>query len=189
LPWARGTGTYHMHLPRGAISHVLETPITDPQDAAHVLSVDRACKEVHRTSMSESILAFTIRERVRREVPTAGEEGEGRRMATLSQPKDPQHGGRTHHVLICQGPKLTLSKLRLAEAIVDRVGEGCVVSRASWSSAFSSDNERRRLRVLAPFTRRDEVASPPGYRESRGGVVARTVSAGTHSSRRLSVPM
>lgn len=76
LPWARGTGTYHMHFPRGAISHVLETPITDPQDAARVLSVDRTCKEVHRTSMSESILAFTVRERVRREVPTTGGRGD-----------------------------------------------------------------------------------------------------------------
>jgi hypothetical protein len=107
----------------------------------------------------------------------------------LSRLKEATDGGHTHHVLICQGPKLTLSKLRLAEAIVDRVGEGCVVSRASRSCAFPSDNERRRLRALVPFTRRDEVASHPGYKESRGGVVARTVSAGTHSSRRLSVPM
>ena len=95
----------------------------------------------------------------------------------------------THQVLICQGPKLTLSKFRRAEAIVGKVAGGCVVSRASGSCAFASDGERRRLRVLVPFTRRDGVASQPGDRESRGGVVARTVSAGTHSSRRLSVPM
>jgi hypothetical protein len=78
-----------MHLPRGAVSHVLETPITDPQDAARVLSVDRTCKEVHRTSMSESIFAFTVRERVRREVPTAG--GRGDAWSHHLSPKTPQH--------------------------------------------------------------------------------------------------
>jgi hypothetical protein len=81
-----------MHLPRGAVSHVLETPITDPQDAAHVVSVDRTCKEVHRTSMSDSVLAFTVRERVRREVPAAG----GRRGDVWSHhlsPKTPPARG------------------------------------------------------------------------------------------------
>ena len=76
VPWERVTGTHHMHLPRGAVSHVLETPIANPQDAAHVLAVDRTCKEVHRTSMSDCVFAFTVRERVRREVPVAGGGGE-----------------------------------------------------------------------------------------------------------------
>jgi hypothetical protein len=145
--------------------------------------------------MSENVLAFTVCKRVRREVP--GVWGEGRHMvrpcpAKTASPRGDRINGRkyrTHHVLICQGPKLTLSKFRRAEAIVGNVAGGCVVSRASGACAFASDGERRRLRVLVPFTRRDSVASRPGDGESRGGVVARTVSAGTHSSRRLSVPM
>src|SRR6266436_2099305 len=60
---------------------------------------------------------------------------------------------RTHQVLICQVPKLTLSKLRRAEAIVGRAAGGWVVSRvSSLSCAFVGDAERRRLRVLVPFT-------------------------------------
>ena len=94
---------------------------------------------------------------------------------------------RTHQVLICQGPKLTLSKLRRAEAVVGRAAGGCVVSPASRSCDFAGDSERCRLRVFMPFIRRDGEASWPGDVESRGGVVARTVSAETHSSRRLSV--
>ena len=35
---------------------------------------------------------------------------------------------RTHHVLICQVPKLTLSKLRRAEAIVGKAAGGWVIS-------------------------------------------------------------
>jgi hypothetical protein len=122
------------------------------------------------------------------------QKGGGRRMVNSPQPQNSKHeaGGkqRAHQVLICQGPKLTLSKFRRAEAVVGRAEEeGCVVSRASRSSPFASDGERRRLRVLVPFTRRDGIVSQPGDRESRGGVVARTVSTETHSSRRLSVPM
>jgi hypothetical protein len=95
---------------------------------------------------------------------------------------------RTHQVLICQDPKLTLSKLRLAEAIVGRAAGGWVVSRVS--CAFAGDAERRRFRVLVPFTRRGGVVLRRlGDVESRGGVVARMVSAEIHSSSRLSVPM
>lgn len=93
---------------------------------------------------------------------------------------------RTHQVLICQVPKLTLSKLRRVEAIVGRAAGGWLVSRVS--CAFGGDADRRRLRVLVPFTRRGGEASWPGDIESRGGVVARMLSAETHSSSRLSVP-
>ena len=120
-----------------------------------------------------------------------GRETHSQTTSGQNSPTTRRHGRKycTHQVLICQGPKLTLSKFRRAEAIVGKVAGGCVVSRASGTCAFASDGERRRLRVLVPFTRRDGVASWPGDRESRGGVFARTVSAGTHSSRRLSVPM
>jgi hypothetical protein len=91
----------------------------------------------------------------------------------------------THQVLICQVPKLTLSKLRRPEAIVGRAAGGWVVSRES--CAFGGDADRRRLRVLVPFTRRGGEVSWPGDTESRGGVVARMLSAETHSSSRLSV--
>ena len=120
---------------------------------------------------------------------THGQTISGQNSPTTTRRRGNGRKTRTHQVLICQGPKLTLSKFRRAEAIVGKVAGGCVVSRASGSCAFASDGERRRLRVLVPFKRRDGVASQPGDRESRGGVVARTVSAGTHSSRRLSVPM
>ena len=91
----------------------------------------------------------------------------------------------THQVLICQVPKLTLSKLRRVEAIVGRAAGGWVVSRES--CAFGGDAERRRLRVLVPLTRRGGEVSWPGDTEFRGGVVARMLSAETHSSSRLSV--
>jgi hypothetical protein len=81
---------------------------------------------------------------------------------------------------------LTLSKLRRVEAIVGRAAGGWDVSRVS--GAFGGDAERRRLRVLVPFTRRGGEVSWPGDIESRGGVVARMLSAETHSSSRLSVP-
>ncbi len=80
---------------------------------------------------------------------------------------------------------MTLSKFRRAEAIVGRVVRGWVVSRVS--GAFAGDAERRRLRVLVPFTRRGGEVSRLGDVESRGGVVARVVSAEIHSSSRLSV--
>ena len=60
-----------MYLPRRAVGHVLEAPIAHPQNATHVLAVDRTCEEVHRTSMSDSVLAIPIREWVRGEVPVA----------------------------------------------------------------------------------------------------------------------
>lgn len=91
-----------------------------------------------------------------------------------------------HQVLICQGPKLTLSKLRRAEAIVGRAEGGWVVSRVS--CAFAGDAERRRLRMLVPFTGRGEGVSRLGDVEPRGGVVARMAAAEIHSSSRLSVP-
>ena len=66
----RKTGTHHVYLPRRAIGHVLETPITHPQDATRILAADRASEEVHRASVSDSILAFSVRQWIRREVPT-----------------------------------------------------------------------------------------------------------------------
>ena len=81
---------------------------------------------------------------------------------------------------------MTLSKLRRFEAIVGRAGGGWVVSRVLY--AFGGDAERRRLRVLVPFTRRGGEVSRPGDIESRVGVVARMLSVETHSSSRLSVP-
>ena len=56
---------------------------------------------------------------------------EGETRGNLSPENLPQGRGgnqRTHHVLICQDPKLTLSKLRRAEANVGRAAGGWVVS-------------------------------------------------------------
>ena len=78
-----------MDLPRRAISHVLETPITNPQDTACVLAVDRSGKQVHRASMSDSILAISIREGVRREIPT------GQKGRDIVGSVSPQPGGTT----------------------------------------------------------------------------------------------
>lgn len=58
-----------MYLPRRAVSHVLEAPITHPQDATRILAIDRASEEIHRTSMPDNVLAFSVRQWVRREIP------------------------------------------------------------------------------------------------------------------------
>lgn len=116
------------------------------------------------------------------------------RLVVISVKTSHRAGGETrngnyyaHQVLICQDPKLTLSKLRRAEAIVGRAAGDWVVSGVSCT--FAGDAERRRLRVLVPFTRRGGGVSRLGDVEFRGGVVARTASAEIHSSSRLSVPM
>jgi hypothetical protein len=58
-----------MYLPRRAVGHILEAPIAHPQDAARILTVDRASEEVHRAPMPDNILALAIRQWVRGEVP------------------------------------------------------------------------------------------------------------------------
>jgi hypothetical protein len=83
-PGQEESETHRVYLPRCAIGHVLEAPIAHPQDAARIIAVDRAREEIHRTSVSESILAFSVRERVGREVPRA----EGR-DAWSCEPKRP----------------------------------------------------------------------------------------------------
>ena len=67
----RRTGTYHVYLPRRAVGHVLEAPITHPQDTTRIVAVDRASKKVHRAAMSDSVLAFSVRQWVRGEVPAS----------------------------------------------------------------------------------------------------------------------
>jgi hypothetical protein len=136
-----------MYLPRRAVGHVFKTPVAHPQDAARVLAIDRACEEVHRASMSDDIFAVPVRERIWREVPVAGgrcgvasvESSRGCPRARLKGNNPPPPGTRSgsgrcynhaYQVLICQGPKLTLSKLRRAEAIVGGAPGGGAASRS-----------------------------------------------------------
>jgi hypothetical protein len=124
--------------------------------------------------MSNDVFAFPVRKWVRGEVPA------GRRCEDLLVPK------ARKQVFICHDPKLTLSKFRRVEAVVDRTGGTSVSSR---SCVLVGDSIRRRLRGPTPFGRGEEVASRPEDAAFRVGVHARTLSAGTHSSKRLSVPM
>lgn len=84
-----------MHLPRRTIGHVLKTPVTHPEDAARVFSVDRTCEEVHRASMSNDVFTVPVREWVRGEVPA----GTSREDGLVPEARNDAVVGRAHKTL------------------------------------------------------------------------------------------